>query len=111
MIFKNFNTYLEFYEIKKEGPYPNDILEESVFKCKGEKYANSIKDKAILGNDIQEQSFTLIIRDPGKAFLPQFNHKIQIKDKRFSDKLFNIFDIRFDKPQKSYITVVVSERD
>ncbi|OEL06896.1 hypothetical protein AST13_02330 [Staphylococcus xylosus] len=111
MIFKNFNTYFEFYETKKSGPYPNEKLEAPIFKCKGEKYNNSIKDITILGNDTQTQSFTLIMRDSSKEFVPKFNHKIQIKDKRFDSILFNIFDIRFDKPQKGYITLVVSERD
>ncbi|RIM88328.1 hypothetical protein BU107_05880 [Staphylococcus xylosus] len=111
MIFKNFNAYLEFYEVKKTGPYPNDKLEYSVFKCKGEKYNNSIKDITILGNDTQAQSFTLIVRDPGKSFVPKFNHKIRVQDERFENTSFNIFDIRFDKPQKGYITLVVSERD
>ena len=109
--FKNFNTYLTFYDFVKTGPYPDDLEEKEVYSCKVEKYDNSIKDRQILSTNDKTQGFTFIMRDAKRRFIPNYQHTTKVKDYRFENQLFNIYDIRFDKPKAGYITVVAAENE
>lgn len=109
--FKNFETYLCFYGQVKTGPYPSDLESQELYCCKVEKYNNSIKDRKILSTNDKEQGFTFIMRDAKRQFIPKYNHIIKVRDYRFENQLFNIYDIRFDKPMAGYITVVVGENE
>ncbi|MBU0437761.1 hypothetical protein [Staphylococcus succinus] len=111
MEFKNFDTYITFYEMIKKGPYPNDLKEDDVYSCKVKKYNNSIKDKTILSSHDKEQGFTFTMRDAKREFIPNYKQTVRVQDYRFEAQLFNIYDIRFDKPQRGYITVVVGKHD
>nr|CDL65128.1 hypothetical protein [Staphylococcus xylosus] len=51
------------------------------------------------------------MRDAQRQFIPNYQHTIKVKDYRFETQLFNIYDIRFDKPRTGYITVVVAENE
>lgn len=109
--FKRFNTYLCFYEMIKNGPYPDDLEEKDIYCCKVEKYNNSIKDRQILTTNDKKQGFTFVMRDAKRYFTPHYKYTIKVNDYRFEKQLFNIYDIRFDKPKSGYITVVVAENE
>ncbi|MDK9867039.1 MULTISPECIES: hypothetical protein [Staphylococcus] len=97
--------------MSKNGPYPNDLKEKEVYSCKVEKYDNSIKDRQVLSTNDKKQGFTFIMRDAKRQFIPSYKHTIKVKDYRFENQPYNIYDIRFDKPEAGYITVVVAENE
>ncbi|HGZ7526821.1 TPA: hypothetical protein ACOF89_002903, partial [Staphylococcus aureus] len=53
---------------------------------------------------------TIIMRSSKIEYLPQTNHLVKIDRGLYSDKLFNIKEIRIDTPDIGYNTVVLSEK-
>lgn len=68
-----------------------------------------MKDREVLKATENTTGVTLIMRDPQDDYVPETKHIVKIDKRLYADKLFNIEEIRQDTPDRSYITMVLSE--
>lgn len=106
----SYRTPVIFYEYENQGPYPDDIEKNELFKCFAETYSPSMKDREILGVNDSAQGLTIVIRDPLQSYTPHTKHMVQVEDYRLEQSLFNIKDVRLDTPERGCITIVMSEK-
>lgn len=81
-----------------------------LYSCFCKIYNPSMKDREILKATESKSGLTIIMRSSKIEYLPQTNHLVKIDRGLYSDKLFNIKEIRIDTPDIGYNTVVLSEK-
>ncbi|MBF2179182.1 hypothetical protein H3984_11560 [Staphylococcus warneri] len=109
MEFNEFKDRANFFHYVNEGPYPDDQEERNLYGCFCKLYNPSMKDREVLKATDKMIGVTLIMRDPQEDYVPETNHIVKIDKRLYANKLFNIEEIRQDTPDRSYITVVLSE--
>ncbi|WP_255201770.1 hypothetical protein [Staphylococcus nepalensis] len=103
-------TPVTFYEYVKKGPYPDDLEKSELHSCMAEAYSPSMKDREVLNVNETQYGLTIAIRDPLQSYTPNNKHSVEVEDFRLEKNLFNIYDVRFDKPERGFITVVLGEK-
>lgn len=106
----DFRTPVIFYQYKKKGPYPDDLEKNKLYSCFAETYSPSMKDKEVLNVNETQYGLTIAIRDPLHSYTPNNKHSVEVEDFRLQNNLFNIYDVRFDKPERGFVTVVLGEK-
>ena len=98
------------FQYINKGPYPDEEEKMELYSCFCKIYNPSMKDREILKATESKSGLTIIVRSSKIEYLPQTNHLVKIDRGLYSDKLFNIEEIRIDTPDIGYNTVVLSEK-
>ncbi|HGN7117997.1 TPA: hypothetical protein ACKW5T_002523 [Staphylococcus aureus] len=110
MEFNEFKDRAYFFKYVNKGPYPDEEEEMKLYSCFCKIYNLSMKDREILKTTDSKTGLTIIIRDSKGEYLPQTNHLVKINGVIYSEKLFNIEEIRTNTPNVGYTTVVLGEK-
>ncbi|MEM5397340.1 hypothetical protein [Staphylococcus gallinarum] len=108
--FNEFNNRITFFQYKHKGPYPEDVKQVNLYSCFCKIYNPSNKDIQILQDKGSKLGFTLIMRNAFPKFYPENKHIVKVDSGPFTSEEFNVEEIRNNKPQKGYITVVLSQK-
>ncbi|WP_217971490.1 hypothetical protein [Staphylococcus xylosus] len=103
----DFRTPITFFEYKRSGPYPDEEEKDNLYSCFAEMYSPSMKDREVLSSFNTSVGMTIVIRDPLQTYIPNNKHIVEINDYRLTEKRLNIIEVRFDTPEKGYITLVL----
>lgn len=103
----DFRTPVQFFTYVNDGPYPDEVEKDELFKCFAETYAPSMRDSEVLDVANNEVGLTIVIRDPLQTYIPRAIHKVKVEDYRLEQDIYNIKDIRLDTPEIGFITMVL----
>lgn len=90
-----------------EGLDGRDTSFEKVFMAFAEVYSPSSKDIQIADSVNAKASFTIKIRDPLTAYIPDNKHFVEIKDNRYQGQKWPIIDVRPTFDERYFITIVL----
>ena len=111
MFYNEMKDRVSFVSFKKTGPYPEDEKQEvELYSSFAKIYNPSIKDLEIMKVTESVKGLTLIIRDPFRAYEIANNHFIKVSNKYYSNKYFNIIEIRPNTPIDNYLTLLLVEK-
>lgn len=101
-------TPVEFYEYEpNDGPEPGEDKKKVLHTTFAEVYNPSMKDLEILNSTNTKEGLTINIRDPKEAYLPSNKHKVEIKDRRYQGKVWEIKEVRHDLSLNAFVTIVL----
>ncbi|EMF0108793.1 phage head-tail adapter protein [Enterococcus hirae] len=109
---RKLNTKVFFYGyIPKDGPYPGEETQSLLYKSRAEIYDPSIKDLEVLNGIEAKLAVTLIIRNPGKKYIPSNKHFAKIFDYRYEKYTWNIVEVRPDIARNEFVTILLAVID
>lgn len=101
-------TPVTFYEYQPcAGPEPGEQEKQVLHRCFAEVYSPSMKDIAVMELNGTKEAVTIRIRDTAGEFTPTNKHFAEIHDYRYSDKVLNVVDVRYDLKRNGFTTIVL----
>lgn len=102
------NTPISFFGYKpSSGPEPGDEEDELLYKCWAEVYNPSMKDMEIMNSTGTKEAVTISIRDPHGDYLPINEHKAELDDYRYRDKIWEIVSVGPDVKNNNFIKIIL----
>lgn len=100
-------TPVTFYEYApSEGPEPGESENKTLYKCWAKIDEMWLKDLEQAKANGTMSDVTIIIRDPGRDYIPSNKHYISIDDLHYKDCRYNIKHVQPDVKDRSFINIV-----
>lgn len=101
------NTKITFWEYKpSKGPEPGELQKKILYQTRAEIYDPSLKDLEILNGKGSKKALTMVVRDPGRKYVPNNKHYVEILDYRL-EGIWNIMDVRPDITENRFLTILL----
>lgn len=111
MSYNEMRNRVAFFKLEKHSPYPEDEAKKDIlYSCYAKVYNPSIKDIEILKTTENIGGLTLVIRDPNDSYELSNQHFVEIQNRYYKDKCFNIIEVRPNTPEIQYITLLLVEK-
>lgn len=90
-----------------DGPEPGESQKKILHECFAEVYNPSMKDIEVMKATDTKEAVTIRIRDTAGEFTPTNKHYVEIRDYRYSGKVFNAVDVRYDLKRNGFTTILL----
>lgn len=101
-------TPVTFYElVANDSPEPGENKRRTLHKAYAEVYNSSQRDLTVLDSSEYSDSVTIRIRDTKGEYDPTTMHSVEIDDRRYMGKQWNIVQVRPDFANNASVTLVL----
>lgn len=111
MSYNEMKDRVSFFNLEKSGPYPEDELQKEIlYSCYAKIYNPSVKDVEILKAHESISGLTIVIRDPYITYEITNKHFVEVQNRNYKNKYFNIIEVRPNTPEVQYMTILLVEK-